>query len=111
MADKLCVQCGKPFYDSSPAQARRFCSLKCRMKTHRHKGDRQPGTPCDGQLLRSGSANLSASGLKRQDNDLITIRSPEAAKAFRRNFEPIFAAGIPLDAVQNRDRPAGWLGR
>ncbi|WGJ13761.1 hypothetical protein QEV83_13860 [Methylocapsa sp. D3K7] len=29
----------------------------------------------DGRLLRSGAANFSASGLKRQDNDLIVIES------------------------------------
>ena len=27
----------------------------------------------DGRMLRSGAANFSASGLKRQDNDLIVI--------------------------------------
>ncbi len=45
----------------------------------------------DGRLLRTGSANFSASGLKRQDNDLIVISSPEAAAAFRRNFATIWA--------------------
>ena len=30
----------------------------------------------DGRILRSGSANLSASGLKQQDNDLIIVREP-----------------------------------
>jgi phosphatidylserine/phosphatidylglycerophosphate/cardiolipin synthase-like enzyme len=29
----------------------------------------------DGRLLRTGAANFSASGLKRQDNDLIVIES------------------------------------
>jgi phosphatidylserine/phosphatidylglycerophosphate/cardiolipin synthase-like enzyme len=40
----------------------------------------------DGKLLRTGAVNFSASGLKRQDNDLIVIESVEAAVAFRRNF-------------------------
>jgi len=32
----------------------------------------------DGPLLRTGAANFSASGIKRQDNDLILIKSAEA---------------------------------
>ena len=47
----------------------------------------------DGRLLRTGAANSSASGLKRQDNDLIVIESAEAAAAFKRNFEARFASG------------------
>ncbi|VTZ26098.1 conserved hypothetical protein [Methylocella tundrae] len=47
----------------------------------------------DGRLLRSGAANFSASGLKRQDNDLIILESAEAAAAFKRNFEAIWANG------------------
>ena len=33
----------------------------------------------DGKLLRTGAANFSASGLKRQDNDLIAIEGAETA--------------------------------
>ena len=40
-----------------------------------------------GKLLRTGAANFSASGLKRQDNDLIVIESAEAAASFKRNFD------------------------
>ena len=43
--------------------------------------------PIDGRLLRTGAANFSASGLKRQDNDLIVIESAEAAAAFKRVFD------------------------
>jgi phosphatidylserine/phosphatidylglycerophosphate/cardiolipin synthase-like enzyme len=50
----------------------------------------------DGRLLRTGAANFSASGLKRQDNDLIIIESPAAAAAFTRHFEAIFAGSEPL---------------
>jgi phosphatidylserine/phosphatidylglycerophosphate/cardiolipin synthase-like enzyme len=53
------------------------------------------GYQIDGRLLRTGSANFSASGLKRQDNDLIVIESPEAAEAFKRNFEAIWTQGRP----------------
>jgi hypothetical protein len=34
----------------------------------------------DGRLLRTGVANFSASGLKRQDNDLIAISARRPAK-------------------------------
>ncbi len=47
----------------------------------------------DGRLLRTGAANFSASGLKRQDNDLVVLESVEAAAAFERDFEAMFAGG------------------
>jgi phosphatidylserine/phosphatidylglycerophosphate/cardiolipin synthase-like enzyme len=47
----------------------------------------------DGRILRTGAANFSASGLKREDNDLIVIESVEAAAAFKHNFDARFAAG------------------
>jgi phosphatidylserine/phosphatidylglycerophosphate/cardiolipin synthase-like enzyme len=47
----------------------------------------------DGHVLRTGAANFSASGLKREDDDLIVIESTEAAMAFKRNFEARFASG------------------
>jgi phosphatidylserine/phosphatidylglycerophosphate/cardiolipin synthase-like enzyme len=50
----------------------------------------------DGRLLRTGAANFSASGLKRQDNDLIIIENAAAAEEFRRHFEAIFAQSEPL---------------
>jgi phosphatidylserine/phosphatidylglycerophosphate/cardiolipin synthase-like enzyme len=63
----------------------------------------KPGAPMhlksyqiDGRLLRTGAANFSASGLKRQDNDLIIIESSEAAAAFKHNFEDRFASGEVL---------------
>ena len=52
----------------------------------------------DGRLLRTGAANFSASGLKRQDNDLIVIESAEAAASFKRNFDARFANGEALSA-------------
>lgn len=45
----------------------------------------------DGATLRTGSANFSASGLKRQDNDLVIMRGPLVCAAFNRNFERMFA--------------------
>jgi hypothetical protein len=47
----------------------------------------------DGRWLRTGAANFSASGLKRQDNDLLIIDSQAAATAFERRFDAIFAGG------------------
>jgi phosphatidylserine/phosphatidylglycerophosphate/cardiolipin synthase-like enzyme len=52
----------------------------------------------DGRLLRTGAANFSASGLKRQDNDLIVIESAEAAASFKHTFEAQFASGEALSA-------------
>jgi phosphatidylserine/phosphatidylglycerophosphate/cardiolipin synthase-like enzyme len=50
----------------------------------------------DGRWLRTGAANFSASGLKRQDNDLLIIESRAAATAFERRFDAIFAEGEAL---------------
>jgi phosphatidylserine/phosphatidylglycerophosphate/cardiolipin synthase-like enzyme len=52
----------------------------------------------DGRILRTGAANFSASGLKRQDNDLIVIESAGAAASFKRNFDARFASGEALSA-------------
>jgi phosphatidylserine/phosphatidylglycerophosphate/cardiolipin synthase-like enzyme len=50
----------------------------------------------DGVLLRTGSANLSASGEKQQDNDLVVIESAAAAQDFGRRFEAIWTKGEAL---------------
>jgi len=50
----------------------------------------------DGRLLGAGAANFSASGRKRQDNDLIVIESAEAAEAFKHAFDARFASGNAL---------------
>jgi phosphatidylserine/phosphatidylglycerophosphate/cardiolipin synthase-like enzyme len=55
-----------------------------------------------GRLLRTGAANFSASGEKRQDNDLVVIESGEAAAAFKRNFEARFASGETLTQGMGR---------
>jgi phosphatidylserine/phosphatidylglycerophosphate/cardiolipin synthase-like enzyme len=47
----------------------------------------------DGRVLRTGAANFSASGLKRQDNDLVIINSASAAAQFKHAFEARFATG------------------
>jgi phosphatidylserine/phosphatidylglycerophosphate/cardiolipin synthase-like enzyme len=50
----------------------------------------------DGRGLRTGAANFSASGLKRQDNDLVVIENGQAGAAFKRNFDVRFASGEAL---------------
>ncbi len=59
----------------------------------------------DGRMLRSGSANLSASGLKQQDNDIVILRGASAARAFGARFEQIWAEAKALP------KPANLLAR
>jgi phosphatidylserine/phosphatidylglycerophosphate/cardiolipin synthase-like enzyme len=56
----------------------------------------------DGRLLRTGAANFSASGLKRQDNDLIVIESAAAAAAFKHAFDVQYDTGEALAAGAKR---------
>ena len=44
----------------------------------------------DGRLLRTGSANWSATGLKRQDNDVLYEESPKAVERFEQKFEEMW---------------------
>lgn len=44
----------------------------------------------DGRLLRTGAANFSPSGLKRQDNDLVIIENQGAIRDFERKFETVY---------------------
>ncbi len=50
----------------------------------------------DGRILRWGSANFSASGLKKQDNDLAITRDPELVRRFAERFEDIWSRAEPL---------------
>ena len=50
----------------------------------------------DGVLLRTGSANLSPSGLKQQDNDLIILRDHAAVAKFEARFDQVYAAAEPM---------------
>jgi phosphatidylserine/phosphatidylglycerophosphate/cardiolipin synthase-like enzyme len=51
----------------------------------------------DGEVLRTGSANFSASGERQQDNDLIVIRDAGAAAKFDAHFERMWDAAQPMD--------------
>jgi phosphatidylserine/phosphatidylglycerophosphate/cardiolipin synthase-like enzyme len=50
----------------------------------------------DGDVLRAGSANFSASGENAQDNDLIVIRDASAAAKFDAHFEKMWDAAQPM---------------
>jgi len=54
----------------------------------------------DGRWLRAGSANFSWSGERRQDNDILVIDSPEAAQAFSRHFDSLWARRDNSEANQ-----------
>ncbi len=60
----------------------------------------------DWRLLRTGAAKFSASGLKRQDNDLIVIEGAGAARAFKRAFDVRIAGG---EALLTRMRWRMWV--
>ncbi|SDR06060.1 PLD-like domain-containing protein [Rhizobiales bacterium GAS191] len=44
----------------------------------------------DGKVLRTGSANFTVSGLKREDDDLVVIRDPAAIATFEQTFETMW---------------------
>jgi phosphatidylserine/phosphatidylglycerophosphate/cardiolipin synthase-like enzyme len=62
------------------------------------------GGPCmhlksfqiDGEFLRTGNANFSASGERDQDNDLIILRDPAAAVKFEAHFETMWDVAEPM---------------
>ncbi len=65
----------------------------------------------DGRWVRGGSANFTSSGLQRQDNDLWSVDSPEAAAAFGRKFEMLFVGGDTFQEAATRWPPQGWISR
>ena len=71
-------------------------TVEIRIKTENGAPMHLKSMEIDGRLLRTGAANFSASGEKRQDNDLVVIESADAASAFKRNFEARFASGQPI---------------
>ena len=44
----------------------------------------------DGSILRTGSANWSPDGEKRQDNDLYVVKDPSIVKAFEDDFKSLW---------------------
>ena len=57
----------------------------------------------DGRLLRTGSANWSPTGLKRQDNDVLYESSPATVQGFEQKFEEMWCRAS--------NTVAGTLGR
>ena len=57
----------------------------------------------DRRLLRTGSANWSATGLKRQDNDVIYQASPEAVEQFESKFEEMWIRATNANATGAAD--------
>jgi phosphatidylserine/phosphatidylglycerophosphate/cardiolipin synthase-like enzyme len=59
----------------------------------------------DGKVLRTGSANFTVWGLKREDDDLVVIRDAAAIAAFRERFEAIWKRSGNLSETAGRPRP------
>lgn len=53
----------------------------------------------DGSELRTGSANLSRSGLRRQDNDLLVIQDRARTLTFERTFAELWNQSVPLGGI------------
>ena len=50
----------------------------------------------DGLVLRTGSANFSASGENDQDNDLVLDRDSADAARFEAKFEKMWGVAVPM---------------
>lgn len=50
----------------------------------------------DAKVLRTGSANFTASGLKQQNNDVLVIEDAGAAERFEREFERVWDMAEPM---------------
>jgi phosphatidylserine/phosphatidylglycerophosphate/cardiolipin synthase-like enzyme len=59
----------------------------------------------DGKVLRTGSANFTVAGLKREDDDLVVIRDPAAIAAFEESFEAIWRRTGNLSELVGSVRP------
>src|SRR5262249_5226730 len=59
----------------------------------------------DGKVLRTGSANFTISGLRRDDNDLVGSRDPAAMASFEEGFEAIWRRAGNLSETVGAARP------
>jgi phosphatidylserine/phosphatidylglycerophosphate/cardiolipin synthase-like enzyme len=75
-------------------------NVSARIKAEQNDMMHMKSFAVDGRWLRTGSANFSWSGERRQDNDILVIDSPEAAREFSRNFDLIWARRDNREASQ-----------
>lgn len=75
-------------------------NVQARIKAEQNDLMHMKAYAVDGRWLRTGSANFSWSGETRQDNDIVIIDSPEAAGAFTRRFEILWARRDNTDPTQ-----------
>lgn len=55
----------------------------------------------DGEALRAGAANFSASGLKQQNNDIVILRRPDSVRVFGAMFEKLWESARPLNQINS----------
>lgn len=60
----------------------------------------------DGTVVRTGSANFTASGLKQQDNDLIVSSDGATIRSFTDNFERMWSRAQPVSLAMPPAAPA-----
>jgi len=58
----------------------------------------------DGKVMRTGSANFTVAGLKREDDDLVVIRDPAAIAAFQEMFEAMWKRATNMPEVVGSGR-------
>ncbi len=75
-------------------------NVQARIKAEQNDLMHMKAYTIDGRWLRTGSANFSWSGETRQDNDIVIIDSPQAARAFTRRFEILWARRDNTDPTQ-----------
>jgi phosphatidylserine/phosphatidylglycerophosphate/cardiolipin synthase-like enzyme len=66
-------------------------NVSARIKAEQNDMMHMKAFAVDGRWLRTGSANFSWSGERRQDNDIVVIDSPEAAQDFSSHFDRIWS--------------------
>jgi phosphatidylserine/phosphatidylglycerophosphate/cardiolipin synthase-like enzyme len=59
----------------------------------------------DGRVLRTGSANFTVWGLKREDDDLVVIRDQAAITAFEESFEAMWRRAANMSEAVGSPRP------
>jgi phosphatidylserine/phosphatidylglycerophosphate/cardiolipin synthase-like enzyme len=59
----------------------------------------------DGRVLRTGSANFTVSGLRREDDDLVVIRDPASIAAFEESFESLWQRAGNLSELVGSVKP------